>query len=273
MTTSEPMLSQLAWLTASATMHARRPVRRVGATRASARSGNTKEHYILTFPGSSARRFAIRAWCARLSEAAPTSRGGSAQVPCEHAQAFAEGLPTHEPNDALLREPGPTSPLALHRPSLSHFRGVQDRRGAALQLGSRASVRQPSQHPQARWAAFFFSCPLGGDEDAHGKSTSPVASLTEYWDKSGLLCIIIKQDNDDDPIADVSAASHGDAPLTQAEAEKLTKPTHYISGGLSLDHHLLYACMLDGWRWREFGVTGPKVEAALTSMESCNHRS
>ncbi|KAH9012411.1 hypothetical protein EDB83DRAFT_2321957 [Lactarius deliciosus] len=160
-------------------------------------------------------------------------------VPCENAQAFAEGLPTHEPNDALLREPGPTSPLALHRPSLSHFRGVQDWRGAALQLGSRAS------------------------------STSPVASLTEYWDKSGLLCIIVKQDDDDDPIADVS--SHRDPPLTHAE--ELTKPTHYISGGLSLDHHLLYAGMLDGWRWREFGVTGPKAEAALTSMESCNHRS
>ncbi|KAH9062525.1 hypothetical protein EDB83DRAFT_2315396 [Lactarius deliciosus] len=93
----------------------------------------------------------------------------------------------------------------------------------------------------------------------------------EYWDKSGLLCIIVKQDNDDDPIANVSAASHGDPPLTQAE--ELTKPTHYISGGLSLDHHLLYADMLDGWRWHEFGVTGPTAEAALTSMESCNHRS
>ncbi|KAH8977799.1 hypothetical protein EDB86DRAFT_2998434 [Lactarius hatsudake] len=32
MMTSKPMLSSLAWLTASATMHARRPVRRVGAS-------------------------------------------------------------------------------------------------------------------------------------------------------------------------------------------------------------------------------------------------
>ncbi|KAH9010486.1 hypothetical protein EDB83DRAFT_2322429 [Lactarius deliciosus] len=192
-------------------MHARCPVRRVGATRASARSGNTKEHYIRTPPRSSARRFAALAWCARLSVAAPTSRGGSAEV-----------------------------------------------RG-----GEAARVRA-----QQDWRSLKDFQPMSAAEPNDALLLAP---LTEYWDKSGLLCIIVKQDDDDDPIADVSAASHGDPPLTHAE--ELTKPTHYISGGLSLDHHLLYADMLDGWRWHEFGVTGPTAEAALTSMESCNHRS
>ncbi|KAH9015783.1 hypothetical protein EDB84DRAFT_1443343 [Lactarius hengduanensis] len=94
-------------------------------------------------------------------------------------------------------------------------------------------------------------------------------------------CTVVKQEGVDYLISDdgfcppphlhstVSATCHGDPPLTQAE--ELTKPTHYISGGLSLDHRFLYAGMLESEGWRELGVTGLKAEAALISMESCKH--
>ncbi|KAH9164997.1 hypothetical protein EDB89DRAFT_2013891 [Lactarius sanguifluus] len=123
---------------------------------------------------------------------------------------------------------------ALHRPSLSHFRGVQDWRGAALQLGSRESVRQPSQHPQARWAAFFFRARLVVTKTRTGRCVSWHPSR---WDvRRSYNMFSSMTTTTPSPMMrsmppsslgftpTVSAASHGDPPLTQAE--ELTKVSY-----------------------------------------------
>ncbi|KAH9165316.1 hypothetical protein EDB89DRAFT_2011355, partial [Lactarius sanguifluus] len=174
--------------------------------------------------------------------------------------------------------PGPTSPLVLHGRFPPHFEVHKASAAQRFIVGPRwPQARQPNQYSRARSARW----------------SDRRTSTTSFPMMGSMLPLI--------SIPTVSATCHGDPPLTQAE--ELTKvynmgifnttpefmgvlapgtdhllnvgllpPTHYISGGLSLDHRFLYAGMLESEGGRELGVTGPKAEAALMSMESCKHR-
>ncbi|KAH9165329.1 hypothetical protein EDB89DRAFT_315790 [Lactarius sanguifluus] len=82
----------------------------------------------------------------------------------ENTQAPAERPVHHDPSDALpLCEPGPTSPLALHRRSLhiSMWTRLAQRSASLLSVVGLPSVGKAAEIntlERVRWAAFFLFC-------------------------------------------------------------------------------------------------------------------